>query len=298
MHAPTMHRLPNQLPDLDFPLLHPPAKDQQATCPMARVGDRFPPLFPQVQGQQRPQDVQANSFPEKLVVSSGVLFPHLSCWNLKLMRVSPDTGIKVLDVAGETLLTERQNATCLQEQGLAQPALSGLGQSGPHGSVWVQRDLLFCIWCLPCHLGFCRHLIFSQHPQQLELPSWQWIFGWGCFSFPSPMSWGSQGLLLGFWLPTVPPCEMLLCTSSKTLSQTFSICLDSSLGEAASMRPWQGTTISRSLRLGNWYEQSLKVKWSQSKWPQAMLVVAVLCLQCLAARQLPDLGTHLLFSSS
>lgn len=36
-------------------LLHPPAKDQQVTCPMATVGDHFPPLFSQGQGQQRPQ---------------------------------------------------------------------------------------------------------------------------------------------------------------------------------------------------------------------------------------------------
>lgn len=180
------------------------------------------------------------------------------------MLVSPDTGIKVLDGAGETLLTERQHAICLQKQGLAQQGFSGLGQPGPHGSGWMQRNLLFCIWCLPCQLSFCRHLIFSQHPQQLVLPPWQWIFGGGCFPFPG--SWGSQGLLLGFWPPTVPPCEMLLCTSSRTLNQTFYVCLHC-LWERQhpGMRPWKGTTISLSLRLGNWYGQSIQVKWSQPK---------------------------------
>lgn len=166
-------------------------------------------------------------------------------------------------------------------------------------AVAVCRDLLLCIWCLPCQLGFCMHLIFSQYPKQPALPPWQWTFGWGCFSFPSLGSRGSQGLLLAFWLPTMPPCEVLLCTDSRILSQTFSVCL-SCLWEKQhqEMRLLQGTTISLSLRLGNWYGQSLKVKWSQPKWPQAVVMVAVLCLQHLAARQLHGLGTHLLSSSS
>lgn len=106
-------------------------------------------------------------------------------------------------------------------------------------------------WCFP-----------SMHSSQHCLPD-NGPLGGGCFSFSSPGSLVSRGLL-AFWLPTVPPCEMLLCTGSRTPSQTFSVCLGCFWErQHQGMRPLQRTTISLSLRLGNWYEQSLEVKSAQ-----------------------------------
>lgn len=171
------------------------------------------------------------------------------------MPVSPDTGIKVLGGAGETLTMESQNAACLQEWGLAQQGFSGLGQLGPHGNGCMQRP-------------FTLHLMPSLPAGFLHAPD----------LFPVPKAASTASLTMDLWLGMlflslswVPwisraALEVLLCTDSRTLSQTFSVCL-SCLWEKQhqEMRLLQGTTIFLSLSLGNWYGQSLKVKWSQPK---------------------------------
>lgn len=101
------------------------------------------------------------------MASSGAPFPHPSCLNskLKLMPVSLDTGVTVLDGAGETLMMEWQNATCLQQRVLSQQCFSGLGHPGPRGSAWMWGAPLLCICHLPCQLGFCMCLLLPPAPK-------------------------------------------------------------------------------------------------------------------------------------
>lgn len=109
--------------------------------PLTHSQDGSPPpttVLPVVRAAEtlKEAETQANCLPEKPGASSGALLPHLSCLNpkLKLMPVSPDTGVSVLDGAGETLRMKWQNATHLQQHGLAQQCFSGLGHPGPCGS--------------------------------------------------------------------------------------------------------------------------------------------------------------------
>lgn len=93
------------------------------------------------------------------------------------MPVSPDTGIKVLGGAGETLTMESQNAACLQEWGLAQQGFSGLGQLGPHGSGCMQRP-------------FTLHLMPSLPAGFLHAPD----------LFPVPKAASTASLTMDLWL--------------------------------------------------------------------------------------------------
>lgn len=209
LHHACSYYATNLLPDLDFSYCIHQQRTSRSLALWLQWVTTSHRSSPRCKGSKDPKGRKwagkpISYHPEKLVLSSGVLFPHLSSWNPKLMSLSPDTGIKVLDGAGEIFLTE---AEC--------NLLAGAG-SGPARFFRARSTVSSWQW-LDSERPFILHLMPSLPAGFLQAPD---VFpactAASTASLTMDLWWGMLFLFLS-WVLGVSRALSILASHSATL---------------------------------------------------------------------------------